>query len=63
MRAGGRTKGSKNKKGSKTRRSSCAGNIQMACNRLTSCKYVYEKKRQFCRKSRNNTKRHVRFSS
>ena len=50
----GRTKGSKNKKGTrKSKRSACAGHIQMACNRMPSCKYVYGKKRQFCRKSKN----------
>lgn len=63
MFGGGRTKGSKNKKGTKKRGSSCRGQIHMACNRMPSCKYVYGKKRQFCRKSKNNTKRHIRFSS
>jgi hypothetical protein len=30
----------------------CSGRIQMECNRLPSCKYVYGNKRQYCRKSK-----------
>jgi hypothetical protein len=57
----GRTKGSKNKKGTrKSKRSACAGHIQMACNRMPSCKYVYGKKRQFCRKSKNRRTKGLR---
>jgi len=43
-------------------RGECSGRIQMECNRLPSCKYVYGQKRQFCRKSKNTRRKVFRSS-
>ena len=54
----GRPKGSKNKKGTKRRGSHCLGHNQSDCLRMSDCLYTKGKSRKFCRRNKNNSKKH-----